>query len=147
MNIQDTFDSRFSSKELQKLKVILCYMDSPFTNPLSIYIKICEAQNAFSYASAPSSSGASNPRENINFQEFLSDLTPYCSLEEQNMLENINNSLKQWENMQELMEQYQVLSEYMQSAEMSESEDPSTKPPDIEQLMQLMNLFQAKDSD
>lgn len=46
MNITHKFDSHFTTNNLQKLKVLLSYMDIPVTSPLCVFIKLRELQIA-----------------------------------------------------------------------------------------------------
>lgn len=161
MNIANTFDEKYSTKQLQKLKVILCYMDSPLSLPISIYIKICEARNAIFYRPEPSPS-SKNKNYDLDFvQDLLSDLSPYCSLDEQKAMQDLKESMAQISNFQEMLEQYHFLSEYMNmdnsspnhttvnDSNSNNSSDESTVQeqfPDFEQIMQIISLLQNDSS-
>jgi len=143
MNITDSFDSRYSNNELQKLKVILCYTDSPLSLPIGIWIKLCELSNALQYGPITSPSSEKAPKQEgfPNLESLLNDLSPYCTENEQFMMNNMKESVMQFENLKEMISQYQILSEYMNTDDAPSSSDAAG--PDMEQLMQLISLFQA----
>lgn len=121
MDITTIFDSQYTDNNLQKLKVLLSYMDSPMNSSMGIYIKYKELENAFKRKPNPqkkpansSDSSESNLIDRFSqLDSLLKDLLPYCNKEEREQINGLQDMFGQMDSMKDMMEQYEMLKEYM----------------------------------
>ncbi len=123
MDTTTFFDSQYTDNNLQKLKILLSYMDSPMNSSMGIYIKYKELENALnrkpSFHKRSTNQSKSNESSIIDqfsqLEMLLKDLLPYCNQDEKEKISSLQDMFGQMDSMKDMMEQYEMLKEYMQT--------------------------------
>lgn len=113
-NIQDkvmAFDTLFTNNHIQKLKILISYMDHSMQKTLAIYIKYLELQYTISffqhYPNALPGYGKSTP----DISSLCEDMLPYCSNNEKQQMESMRNMFQTFQSYKDMMEMMQMMKE------------------------------------
>lgn len=118
------FDALYTTNEIQKLKVLLPYIDPPMQKNLAVYIKYMELQYTMRYVRRHpfQISGCSiSDDHKPDLQSLCLQLSLYSSPEEIRQLEQFRNILQTMETFQEMSQTFSALQEIFP--------DMSTAPP------------------
>ncbi|MDE7222802.1 MAG: hypothetical protein K2O34_03340 [Acetatifactor sp.] len=168
------FDALFTNNQIQKLKVLLSYVDSPMQRQLAIYIKFLELKYTMElFQRSPRLSVSPSPGEgSLDPAKLCQEITPYCSPEEQNQLKQFVSMFQAMNHYQEMMETVKMFQEMFPEgmsfpgAEAAANDSPSDggaaggmspdmmsglasmfggNMPDMSQLMSMMSMMQPAD--
>lgn len=169
------FDALFTNNQIQKLKVLISYVDSPMQRQLAIYIKFLELQHTLELfrrspqltVSPASQEGPPDPAR------LCQEIIPYCSPKEQSQLNQFASMFQAMSQYQEMMETVKMFQEMFPEGmsfpggEAADNADGSEKSegginsdimaaglgglfgggmPDLSQLMSMMSFMQSGDS-
>lgn len=108
------FDALYTTNEIQKLKVLLPYIDPPMQKNLAVYIKYMELQYTMRYVRRHpfQISGCSISTDHKpDLQSLCLQLSLYSSPEEIRQLEQFRNILQTMETFQEMSQTFSALQE------------------------------------
>lgn len=108
------FDALYTTNEIQKLKVLLPYIDPPMQKNLAVYIKYMELQYMMRYVRRHpfQISGCSISTDHKpDLQSLCLQLSLYSSPEEIRQLEQFRNILQTMETFQEMSQTFSALQE------------------------------------
>lgn len=108
------FDALYTTNEIQKLKVLLPYIDPPMQKKLAVYIKYMELQYTMRYVRRHpfQISGCSISTDHKpDLQSLCLQLSLYSSPEEIRQLEQFRNILQTMETFQEMSQTFSALQE------------------------------------
>lgn len=127
------FDGLFTNNQIQKLKILMPYLDRSMQKNLAIYIKYLELRHTMNFFNQPQTPDTASPFRAPSFDlgELCNAMHPYCTTYEQNNLNNILNMLQSFEQYKEMMEMVQMMQEMF--PEGGENSD----------MTQMLNLFQT----
>ena len=143
------FDTLFTNNHIQMLKILLTFLPPSRQNKLAIYIKFLELQYTlqflkhFPLSAVNTLNRQSTPAESTVYTELM----PFCSPHEQNILQNMHDTIKNFENMQEILQMFHLFQEATQGTEdptdlmsaLSTFSDMSDlKDMDLSQIFQLL---------
>ncbi len=103
------FDTLYTTNHIQMLKILLPAVSSEWQHNLAVYIKFLELQytwKSVSTASHMTYSFRGMFAEKIDLFMLCEELLPYCTSNEQSMLNNIKNmqaTMQQFKEMEEMM--------------------------------------------
>ncbi len=170
------FDALFTNNQIQKLKVLVSYVDSPLQRQLAIYIKFLELKYTLDlFRHYPELSVSPMPREGPpEPAKLCQEFAPYCSLQEQRQLDQFTSILQTMSHYQEILEMVQMFQEMFpegmnfpggESSQASTASEGGAasgggpdmmaaglsslfgeNTPDLSQLMSMMNLFSSVNS-
>ena len=102
------FDALYTNNQIQKLKVLLPYIEPSMQKHMAIYIKYLELQYTIGlFKRHPFQvHSASREKEAPDFKKICKELRPYCSESENRQLEQMGSLFK-------TMEMYQEMSQTM----------------------------------
>lgn len=172
MNITEQFDAKYTNNDLQKLKVLLSYMDSPYMPLLSIYIKYQELILSLQNFPTPSSNRDNEEKSLLyaschetaaqkdaaqpdflsmaSYEKYFSllhDLSPYCSKNEQEKIHSMESMISNIKSIKDIMEQYELLKDFIKPENTCDTENSSENTQstlDPETLLNLIQLLQNK---
>lgn len=108
------FDALYTTNQMQKLKVLLPYIEPSMQKHLAVYIKYMELQYTMNYTkrhpSTLSGCGLSQP-EKPDLRKLCRELSLYSSPEEIKQLEQIQNMLQTFETVQEMTQTMNAMKE------------------------------------
>lgn len=164
------FDALFTNNQIQKLKILLSYVDSPMQRQLAIYIKFLELKYTMElFQRSPQLSVSPTPTESsFDPAKLCQEVTPYCSPQEQRQINQFASMFQAMSHYQEMMEMVKMFQEMFPEgmafpgaeACSSENGDGSggmspdmmsaglgsmfgENMPDLSQLMSMMNMMQS----
>lgn len=167
------FDALFTNNQIQKLKVLVSYVDSPLQRQLAIYIKFLELKYTMDlFRHYPELSVSPLPHESPPEPARLcQEFAPYCSPQEQRQLGQFASMLQTLSHYQEILEMVQMFQEMFPEGMSFPGKEPSgttdgdeggsasgSSPdmmaaglgslfgenmPDLSQLMSMMNMMQS----
>ena len=168
------FDALFTNNQIQKLKVLISYVDSPMQRQLAIYIKFLELKYTLElFQRSPQLTVSPMPQEGpLDAGRLCQEVTPYCSPRERNQLNQFSSMFQAMSHYQETMEMVKMFQDMFPEgmsfpgAEAAGSEggdgaaggiNPDLMSaglgglfgggmPDISQLMSMMSMMQPGDS-
>lgn len=108
------FDALYTTNQIQKLKVLLPYIEPPMQKNLAVYIKYMELQYTMQYVRKHpfQISGCSiSTDQKPDLQSLCMQLSLYSSPEEIRQLEQFRNMLKTMETVQEMSQTFSALQE------------------------------------
>lgn len=167
------FDALFTNNQIQKLKILLSYVDSPMQRQLAIYIKFLELKYTMElFQRSPQLSVSPTPTESsFDPAKLCQEVTPYCSPQEQRQINQFASMFQAMSHYQEMMEMVKMFQEMFPEgmsfpgaeACSNENSDGSGgmnpdmmttglgslfggNMPDLSQLMSMMNMMQAASS-
>lgn len=124
------FDALYTTNQIQKLKVLLPYIEPPMQKNLAVYIKYMELQYTMQYVRKHpfQISGCSiSTEQKPDLQSLCLQLSLYSSPEEIKQLEQFRNMIKTMETVQEMSQTFSALQEiFPDMSAASSSEDPSS---------------------
>ena len=151
-----TFDTLFTNNQIQKLKILMTYLDRSMQKNMAIYIKYLELQYTMEFFRRfPSANAAPLSYEsNMDMSKLCGEILPYCDHAERTQIERMQNVLQTFENYKEMMEMFQMMKEMFPENEnpmnqMLGSMDISQMEQmfgsmDMSQMSQIINLFQMQ---
>lgn len=108
------FDALYTTNQIQKLKVLLPYIEPSMQKHLAVYIKYMEFQYTLTYTkrhpTTLSGCGLSQP-EKPDLRKLCTELSVYSSPEEIRQLEQIQNILQTFETVQEMTQTMNAMQE------------------------------------
>lgn len=107
------FDALFTNNQIQKLKVLISYVDSPMQRQLAIYIKFLELKYTMElFQRSPQLSVSPDPPEDSpDPAKLCQEITPYCSPREQSQLNQFASMFQAMSHYQEMMEMVKMFQE------------------------------------
>ena len=140
-----TFDALYTTNQIQKLKVLLPYIEPSMQKHLAVYIKYMELQYTMNltkkHTAALSGCGLSQP-EKPDLKKLCRELCLYSTPEEIRQLEQIQNIIQTMETVQEMSQTMTAMQEIFPDMNMDslfenplsgagqpEDDDGSEKPP------------------
>lgn len=169
------FDALFTNNQIQKLKVLISYVDSPMQQQHAIYIKFLELKYTMElFQRSPRLSVFPAPSEDSpDPAKLCQEITPYCSPREQSQLNQFASMFQAMSHYQEMMEMVKMFQEMFpegMSFPGTETGDGDTSSdagaaggmspdmmaaglgglfggnmPDLSQLMSMMSMMQPAD--
>lgn len=122
------FDALYTTNRIQKLKVLLPYIEPSMQKHLAVYIKYMELQYTMNltkrHSSALSGCGLSLP-EKPDLKKLCKELCLYSTPEEIKQLEQIQNILQTMETVQEMSQTMSAIQEIFPDMNM-DSDSPET---------------------
>lgn len=109
-----TFDALYTTNQMQKLKVLLPYLEPSMQKHLAVYIKYRELQYTMDYVKRHSVTLCGcglSPHEKPDLKELCRQLRRYSTPEEIRQLEQIENVLQTMETMQEMSQTMNAMRE------------------------------------
>lgn len=166
------FDALFTNNQIQKLKVLVSYVDSPLQRQLAIYIKFLELKYTMDlFRHYPELSVSPLPHESPpDPAKLCQEFAPYCSPQEQRQLGQFTSMLQTMSHYQEIMEMVQMFQEMFPEGMSFPGGEPSgttdgaegaasgggpdmmaaglgslfgENMPDLSQLMSMMSMMQS----
>lgn len=166
------FDTLFTNNQIQKLKVLISYVDSPLQCQLAIYIKFLELKYTMDlFRHYPELSVSPLPHESPpEPAKLCQEFTPYCSPQEQRQLSQFTSMLQTMSHYQEILEMVQMFQEMFPEGMSFPGGEPSgaaggaedaasgaspdmmaaglgslfgENMPDLSQLMSMMSMMQS----
>lgn len=108
------FDALYTTNQIQKLKVLLPYIEPSMQKHLAVYIKYMELQYTMNYTKRHTSTlcgcGLSQP-EKPDLRKLCKELSLYSTPEEIRQLEQIQNILQTLETVQEMSQTMSAMQE------------------------------------
>lgn len=108
------FDALYTTNQIQKLKVLLPYIEPSMQKHLAVYIKYMEFQYTLNYTkrhpTTLSGCGLSQP-EKPDLRKLCKELSIYSTPEEIRQLEQIQNLLQTFETVQEMTQTMNAMKE------------------------------------
>jgi len=129
-----TFDSFFTSGQLQMCKVLFPLLPPQLRGQFAIFIKLQELRNAVNYVKLhPQGSfqGLQSPRGS---EELISSILPYCDDEQKETLQHFHQSLQQMEQFKDMMDMVSTMKELFPQGMEPQNMDPS-------QMADMMSVF------
>lgn len=166
------FDALFTNNQIQKLKILISYVDSPMQRQLAIYIKFLELQHTMElFRRSPQLTVSPASQEgSLDPARLCQEIIPYCSPKEQSQLNQFASMFQAMNQYQEMMETVKMFQEMFPegmsfpggetadnntggSQEGADGESPDMMAaglgglfgggmPDLSQLMSMMSFMQ-----
>ena len=106
------FDALFTNNKIQKLKILISYLDSPLQQQLAIYIKFLELKYTMDlFRSHPELSVSPTQQNPPEPAQMLQEISPYCNNQEQKQLNQLLSMLQAMNHYQEIMDMMQMFQE------------------------------------
>lgn len=107
------FDALFTNNQIQKLKILISYVDIPMQRQLAVYIKFLELKYTMElFRRSPQLSVSPSPQEGpIDPAKLCQEITPYCSPKEQNQINQFVSMFQAMSHYQEMMETVKMFQE------------------------------------
>lgn len=122
-----TFDALYTTNQLQKLKVLLPYLEATMQKHLAVYIKYMELQYTMNYVKRHTVTLCGcelTQNEKPNIKELCRQLRCYSTPEEIKQLEQIENILQTMETVQEMTQTMNAMKEIFPDMNMDSLFDP-----------------------
>lgn len=161
------FDALFTNNQIQKLKVLISYVDSPMQRQLAIYIKFLELRYTIElFQRSPQLSVSPTPPESSpDPAKLCQEVAPYCSPQEQRQINQFASMFQAMSHYQEMMEMVKMFQEMFPEGmsfpdihAAGDGDSPSgadtdnmaaglgslfgDNMPDLSQLMSMMSMMQ-----
>ena len=113
------FDTLFTNNHIQKLKILMTYLDSSMQKHMAIYIKYLELQYTIQFFRRyPYAATAPLPHESsMDFSQLCGELIPFCDDAQRTQMENMQNMFRTFENYKEMMEMVQMMKDMFPEGE------------------------------
>lgn len=164
------FDTLFTNNHIQKLKVLITYLDPSMQRNMAIYIKYLELQHTMYFFRRYPASAMPLPREpSMDVSRLCGEMIPYCDDTQRAQMENMQNMFRTFENYKEMMEMVQMMKEMFPEGEnplnglfggmdMSQMPGMGQMPdmeqmsgmgqmPDMSQIFEMFQMFNAMKGD
>ena len=107
------FDALFTNNQIQKLKILISYVDIPMQRQLAVYIKFLELQYTMElFRRSPGLSVSPSPREDsLDPAKLCQEIIPYSSPGERSQLNQLASMLQAMSHYQEVMETVKMFQE------------------------------------
>lgn len=155
------FDARFTNHHIQKLKILVPFLEPAMQRSLSIYIKYLELQYTAAYFGQHPRGISLFPATSPDLDTLCGQILPYCTAEEQNRLISLRGTLQAFRQYQDMMEMMRMMKELFPEGEAAQgtenegaaSRDASFGPEflagmmgmDPQNMEQLMHFFQQEE--
>ncbi len=109
------FNSMYTDKNLNKLKVISSKFQNYPLNLLALYIKVMEVKYTLEKIRSCPHQSIPDVLQQLgsdNIKEMCTEIQPFCNESEQNFLATILNLLESMSNMQEMMQMMELMQEF-----------------------------------
>ncbi len=166
------FDALFTNNQIQKLKVLISYVDIPMQHQLAIYIKFLELKYTMELLRhyPELSVSPQQPENPSDPARICQEISPYCSPQEQKQLNQFSSLFQAMSHYQEIMDMVKMFQEmFPEGMSFSGEGTPETDSsggnetssgaspdmmaaglgslfgenmPDLSQLMSMMSMFQ-----
>ena len=137
------FDALYTNNQIQKLKVLLPYIEPSMQKHLAVYIKYMELQYTLTYTRKHPTTlcgcGLSQP-EKPDLRKLCKELSLYSSPEEIRQLEQVENMLQTFETVQEMTQTMSAMQEIFPDMHM----DSGDSAPMMDMLMNMLTPEQAE---
>lgn len=123
-----TFDALYTTNQIQKLKVLLPYIEPSMQKHLAVYIKYLEFQYTLNYVKRHpfTLSGCElSPTKKPDFKKLCNELCLYSTPEEIRQLEQMQNILQTMETVQEMTQTMNAMQEIFPDLSMESMLDPA----------------------
>lgn len=112
------FDTLFSNNHIQKLKIMLPYMDNQTQKSLAVYIKFLELMYTIDfYKKNPYPlCGCMEKEPSADFQKMCTELLPYCTPDEKKQIEQIRSIFQSMEMYKEMSKTMEMMKDFMPDA-------------------------------
>ncbi|MCM1120789.1 MAG: hypothetical protein NC543_15660 [bacterium] len=162
------FDALFTNNQIQKLKILISYLDSPMQRQLAIYIKFLELKYTMELLQrSPQLSVSPTPSEGaLDPAKLCQEVAPYCTPQEQRQINQFASMLQAMSHYQEMMEMVKMFQEMFPEGmsfpdihATEEGDSPGSADsdsmaaglgslfgdnmPDLSQLMSMMSMMQS----
>lgn len=113
------FDTLFTNKNIQMLKILMPYFDLPMQKNLAIYIKFQELQYTMTFFQKyPTASLSPLPKETtFDILKLCGEIMPYCEPSQRAKMENMQNMFQTMQNYKEMMETVQMMKDLFPEGE------------------------------
>lgn len=141
------FDTLFTTNHIRRLKVLVTYLESSMQKNMAVYIKFLELQYTMNFFRAhpyatitPSSADNSS-----DYTQIFGELIPYCDAAQRSQMENMQNMLQTFVNLQEMMEMVNMMKDIFPEGDnplgsMFGNMDPASMP-DMSQMFDMFQMF------
>lgn len=121
------FDALYTNNQIQKLKVLLPYIEPSMQKNMAIYIKYMELKYTIDlFKKHPFQiCAASKDTENPDIQKIFRELKPYCTESESKQLEQMNSIFQTMEMYQEMSQTMSAMQEMFPDMGKQNSDNPS----------------------
>ena len=136
------FDALYTTNQIQKLKILLPYIDSAIQKQLAVYIKYLELQYTMDYIQKHPIQICGCSREEIHpadLKKLCRQLCLYSTPDEIRQLEQLQSMLQTMENLQEMNQTLNTIRELYPDMEVSFSGDATDGSSSM--LDMLMNML------
>lgn len=123
-----SFDARFTTNQIQKLKILSSYFGKPMEKNMAVYIKLMELQYTLQYdpdTGYHSPSAASSDNAAFKIGDLCEEFLPYCDPKERTVMEQMKYLLHTMDQLKEMMEMAEMLKEMF-----PQTQDPLNTAPD-----------------
>lgn len=110
------FDTRYTSNQLQMLKIILPYIQQKLQRFIAIYIKWNELQIALQFSQSNLFSDSFSAKE-LDITYLLKYLSPYLSDSEKEMMNQLSSMYENMEQMKQMSQMMQMMNDMGDSPE------------------------------
>lgn len=134
-----TFDSYFTSGQLQACKVLFPLLPPERRGQFAILIKCMELQNAMDYVRKHPFGGFLNLELPPSKDAILDSILPYCDEVQKEHIKQFHNALQQMEQLRDMMDMVDMMKELF-------PEGMDLQSMDMSQMADLTNLFSMPSS-
>lgn len=139
------FDTLFTTNQIQKLKILLTYVEPAQQKLIAVYIKFLELQYTITFfQNYPCSLGKFPKEDGFNANKLCDEILPFCTSSEQQMLNNMKNMYQNFANMQEMMQMVQMMKDLFPEGDNPMNGDPTAM---FSGLSGLSELFGSQGMD
>ncbi len=109
------FDSLFTTNQIQKLKIVMPYMDSQMQKQMAIYIKYMELQYTISFfkKNPYQLCGCFEKEDPVNFKSLCNALMPYTDAGEKKQLEQFMGIFQAIDMYKEFSQTFEMMKDFM----------------------------------
>ena len=109
------FDTLFTNNHIQMLKIVMPYFDEPFQKNLAVYIKYQELRYTLAYYTSHPHElyGCSVKKEEFNVNKICSEILPFCTNEEKQMIEQVAGLFRSMEMYKEMSKTFEMMKDFM----------------------------------
>ena len=113
------FDTLFTNNHIQKLKILITYLDPSMQKNMAVYIKFLELQYTMQFLhSYPNLCIAPLPTVSTpDVTNLCQELIPYCDKDQRAQMEQMQNMFRTFENYREMMEMVEMMKDMFPEGE------------------------------
>ncbi len=138
------FDRKFTTNQMQIMKIFLTYLPASTQKQLAIYIKLMELQYTINISHSKSSllfSSCQQEKE-MDAWKLCDEILPLCGKQEQEKLQQLRSFYQNFESMQEMMQMVQMMQEMSPDTSQDSSESSKNQSFDFLSGLTGMDLSQ-----